>query len=86
VRFEFCAISAPIEAAYLRCARQDSCGVLYDRWQLYILHDVSGVPCCTTHAACAVRCFLQRELRNLRAELSHLGKPLDGHLDSYTYE
>jgi hypothetical protein len=122
-RFEFCAISAPIEAAYLRCARQDSSGAevccltgqvacstfgiygkcrctlrrmtsvgLHDMWYTADVHDaVRHVPYCATHTACtaSVRCILQRELRNLRADLGQsfwFGEPRTGRLDSCTYE
>jgi hypothetical protein len=62
-----------------------------DTWHIADVHyAVWQMPCCTTLAACtaSVRCFLQPELSNLRAELGHAGGLLeqrDGHLDSATY-
>jgi hypothetical protein len=62
-----------------------------DTWHIADVHyAVWQMPCCTTLAACTagVRCFLQRELGNLRAELGHAGGLLEqraGHFDSATY-
>ena len=75
----------------MHAASHDKCWVAY-MWYAADVHDaVRHVPYCTTHTACtaSVRCFLQRELRNLRADLGQsfwFGEPRTGRLDSCTYE